>query len=176
VSLFTPQPATIAETERLRLRELVPGDLDALAELLGDPETLVHWPRPLTREEAEGWIADQRRRYAEDGIGLWAAELRETGAFLGDCGLAVRAVEGVQEVELGYHLHRRHWGNGYATEAAIACRGLAEQRGLTRVVSLILPANVASERVAQRVGLRPEREVVHANMLHVLWTTALPFP
>ena len=87
-------PPTVAETARLRLREQVPEDIGFFAEMLGDPDTLVHWPRPLTYAEAERWIAQNQRRYAEDGFGWWAVELRETGELLGDCGLARYSIEG----------------------------------------------------------------------------------
>src|SRR5690242_15037937 len=147
-----PPVPTVAETERLRLREQVPGDLEFFADMLGDPDTLIHWPRPLTRAEAEGWIAQNQRRYAENGMGWWAVELKATGELLGDCGIAPYTIDGVPEVELGYHFHRRNWGNGYATEAARACVELAQQRGLTRLIAMILPANTASQRVAARVG------------------------
>jgi RimJ/RimL family protein N-acetyltransferase len=169
----SPAPP-VAETARLRLREQVPEDLEFFAEMLGDPDTLVHWPRPLTREEAERWIAQNRRRYAEDGFGWWAVEHRETGDLLGDCGLATYTIDGDSEVELGYHFHRRNWGHGYATEAAAACVEIARERGLTRLIALILPANVASQRVAERVGFAQERDVVHANLHHVLWSRTLP--
>jgi [ribosomal protein S5]-alanine N-acetyltransferase len=168
-----PAPA-VAETERLRLRDQAAEDIAFFAEMLGDPDTLVHWPRPLTYEEAERWIAQNQRRYAEDGFGWWAVELRETGELLGDCGLATYQIDGRSEVELGYHFHRRHWGNGYATEAAAACVDIARARGLTRLIALILPANEASQRVAARVGFAPERDVMHANMHHVLWSRTLP--
>jgi RimJ/RimL family protein N-acetyltransferase len=134
----------VAETARLRLREQVPEDIGFFAEMLGDPDTLVHWPRPLTHAEAERWIAQNRRRYAEDGFGWWAVELRAGGDLVGDCGLARYTIDGVPEVELGYHFHRRNWGNGYATEAAAACVEIARARGLTRLIALILPANVPS--------------------------------
>ena len=165
----------VAETARLRLREQVPQDIEFFAEMLGDPETLVHWPCPLTYQEAERWIAQNQRRYTEDGFGWWAVELRETGELLGDCGLARYTTEdGVPEVELGYHFHRRNWGNGYASEAAAASVDIALERGLTRLIALILPANVASQRVAGRVGFSPERDVTHANLHHVLWSRTLP--
>jgi RimJ/RimL family protein N-acetyltransferase len=170
----SPPRATVAETERLRLREQVPGDLEFFADMLGDAKTLEHWPRPLTRAEAEGWIAQNRQRYAEYGMGWWAVELKETGELLGDCGIAPYTIDGVPEVELGYHFHRRNWGNGYATEAAHACVDIARNRGLTRLIAMILPANTASQRVAARVGFAPERDIVHANLPHVLWSRALP--
>jgi RimJ/RimL family protein N-acetyltransferase len=170
----SPPARTIVRTERLRLREQDPGDIEFFADMLGDPKTLVHWPRPLTREEAERWISQNQRRYAEDGFGWWAVELLETGELLGDCGLSRYTLDGEPEVELGYHFHRRYWGNGYATEAAQASVEIAVERGLSRLIALILPANTASQGVARRVGFSPGREIVHANMPHVVWGRSLP--
>jgi ribosomal-protein-alanine N-acetyltransferase len=160
----------IAETERLVLREFVPGDVAWLAPMLGDPETLDHWERPLTVAESEAWIDRSLELYARDGYGLWAVELRGGGP-LGDCGLWRRQIDGEWEVELGYHFARRHWGNGYATEAATACVEFAKSSGIDRLVALILPANVRSQGVARRVGLQPGRELIHAGRRHVLWET-----
>ena len=148
----SPAPPA-AETARLRLREQVPQDIEFFAEMLGDPETLVHWPRPLTREEAERWIAQNRRRYAEDGFGWWAVELRETGELLGDCGLATYTIDGVSEVELGYHFHRRNWGHGYATEAARALLQWGfDTLPLNRVQAEADTRNAASARVLEKLG------------------------
>jgi [ribosomal protein S5]-alanine N-acetyltransferase len=158
----------IAETKRLVLREFVPEHLVWLAPMLGDPETLEHWERPLTVAESEAWIESNRERYARDGYGLWAVELRG-GEPLGDCGLVRREIEGEWEVELGYHFGRRFWGNGYATEAATACVERATALGIERLVALILPANVRSQGVARRVGFQPGRELIHAGRPHVLW-------
>lgn len=161
----------VIETERLMLREFVPDDLEWLAPMLGDPETLEHWERPLTVAESRAWIDRNLKLYARDGYGLWAVELRG-GEPLGDCGLWRREIEGRWEVELGYHFARRFWGNGYATEAAAACVERATSLGIDRVVALILPANLRSQAVSRRVGLQPGRELIHAGRPHVLWESA----
>lgn len=163
----------VLATERLQLREMTGQDIGWLADMLGDPETLVHWERPLTRDQSQAWIDRNRALYARDGYGLWAVTLRG-GEPLGDCGLWRRLIEDEWEVELGYHFARRHWGNGYATEAAAACLEFARERGIDRVVALILPANDRSIRVAERVGMTPGRTVQHAGRPHVLWETAPP--
>nr|MDQ3958351.1 GNAT family N-acetyltransferase [Actinomycetota bacterium] len=85
------------ETERLVLRPYRVEDLDALAAILGDPETMQHYPEPFTRAQARGWIEDNIARYERDGFGLWAIDSKESGEFLGNCGLAVPVVEGAPE-------------------------------------------------------------------------------
>jgi RimJ/RimL family protein N-acetyltransferase len=125
--------------------------------MLGDPDTLVHWDRPLTHEEAG---VDRPQQGA-----LRGRRLRPVG----------RVIEDEWEVELGYHFARRHWGNGYATEAVAACLEFARKRGIDRVVALILPENDRSIRVAERVGMTPGRAVEHAGRPHMLWETTPRF-
>ena len=154
---------TEIETERLVLRRFVPEDIDWLARMLGDPDTLEHWDRPLTRTESVRWIDANLERYAADGYGLWVVE--HDGEPVGDCGIVLREVEGEPEVEVGYHLARRHWGNGYATEAAAASIERARELGIDRVIALILPANVRSQGVAQqdRSDARPRGHACRAS-------------
>ncbi len=87
-----------------------------------------------------------------NGFGLWAVERTADGAFLGDCGPMLQPVEGELVPEIGYHMVRREWGRGYATEAATACRELVlGELGFGRVVSIVAPENLASRRVAEKV-------------------------
>jgi RimJ/RimL family protein N-acetyltransferase len=145
-------------TERLELREMTEGDLDDLARLFGDQDVMRYYQRLRTRAETLEWIQKNRRRYRNDGFGLWTVTLRDGGGFVGDCGLTVQLVDGVDELELGYHTDPAHQGRGLATEAAIACRDLARDRfGAHRVIAIVHPDNVASQRVAQKTGLALER-------------------
>jgi RimJ/RimL family protein N-acetyltransferase len=133
-------------------------DLDDYADLISDEEVMKYYPKPRERSEAQGWIDAQKRRYRAHGFGLWTLTLRETGEFVGDCGLTVQTVDGVDEVEIGYHLHVRFQGRGYATEAATACRDLArDQLSVRRLIAIIVPANIPSQRVAQKIGLTLEK-------------------
>lgn len=162
-----PQP-----TARLRFREMHESDLDAMADLLGDPEVMRYYPRPRTRAEAKEWIAWNRHNYAKHGYGLWILETHD-GEFVGDCGLTWQPVDGEQVLEVGYHVAPRHQGRGYATEAARACLELATDRiGERYVVAIVHPGNVASRRVAERIGLCEEqRTQVHGRDVVVLGTT-----
>src|SRR5437763_16237120 len=116
-----PEPPVILETPRLLLREFIAADLDPLFSVIGDAATMRFYLRPFTREQTEEWIARNQRRYAEFGYGLWALVLKQTGKFIGDCGLCWQDVDSEQMLEIAYHVHREHWGQGYATEAAVAC-------------------------------------------------------
>src|SRR5277367_4674131 len=101
---------TILETARLRLREFTAPDAGMLALVLSDPETMRYYPAPYDRDGVERWIERNRKRYREDGVGLWAMELIQTAELIGDCGIAVQEVEGERMYEIGYHLRRDFWG------------------------------------------------------------------
>jgi RimJ/RimL family protein N-acetyltransferase len=161
---------TILETERLVLRELVLSDADALALVLSDPETMKYYPAPIDQNGIQQWIERNLRRYAEDGVGLWAMMLKETGDIIGDCGVIRQPVEGERLYEIGYHLRRDLWGQGLATEAAIACRewGFANLN-VDRLISLIRPENVPSRRVAERNGMTIWKEVDWRGLRHYLY-------
>ncbi|TMG25170.1 MAG: GNAT family N-acetyltransferase [Chloroflexi bacterium] len=155
----TSAVATPPPTRRLAFREMTLADIDDLALLLGDPDVLWVYPHPYTRDEARGWIEWNVGLYRELGFGLWYLTLRDTGEFVGECGLTPQQVEGATEIEVGYHVRPKFWGLGFATEAARACRSFArEVAGLHRLVALIDPRNVASQRVAAKIGLAFERE------------------
>jgi RimJ/RimL family protein N-acetyltransferase len=144
------------DTARLRFRQMDAGDLDDMARLLGDPAVMAHYPRPRTRDEAMDWIRWNERNYARDGFGLWILHDAD-GAFVGDCGLTWQTVDGTTHLEVGYHVLPARQGQGLATEAAAACRDLARSRGIGRLIAITRPDNVASQRVAQKIGLSLDR-------------------
>jgi [ribosomal protein S5]-alanine N-acetyltransferase len=162
---------TILETPRLVLREFVADDRDALARVLSDPETMRFYPAPLDRAAVEEWIARNRRRYGKDGHGLWAMVSRSTGELIGDCGLTVQTVHAADEIEIGYHVRRDCCGQGFATEAAHACReyGFAKLP-VERLISLIRPENLPSCRVAEKNGMTVSKEVMRAGFLHYVYS------
>jgi RimJ/RimL family protein N-acetyltransferase len=145
-------------TPRLTLREMTDADLDDLAALLGDEDVMRYYPRPKTRTEAHDWIGWNQQLYRDHGFGLWTVVLSDTGEYAGDCGLVPQCMEGKHEIEVGYHIRTSLQGNGYATEAAAAARDFArDQLGLNRLIAIIDPANLPSQRVARKIGLEPER-------------------
>jgi ribosomal-protein-alanine N-acetyltransferase len=159
------------ETERLTLRPLTAEDLEAVAALLGDAEALVLWGGALDRDGARSWIERNLDRYERNGFGRCAMVLRATGELVGDCGLIPTDVEGTPEVELGWVVARSQWGRGLATEAATAWRDLAfTELGLHRIVSMVSERNVASRRVAEKLGMTIEREAIwggHPMLMYV---------
>ena len=160
----------VLETERLRLRRFRRDDVDAVFAIIGDDMAMRHYPRTFDRDDAKQWVERNLRRYTEHGHGLFAVMLKPSDAVIGDCGVIHQIVEGGPQLEIGYHFRRDRWGHGYATEAARACMGLAFQEfGAETVISLIRPENIPSRRVAERNGMRLEREVMHYNLLHLVY-------
>ena len=148
-------------TDRLVLHPYTLDDLPHLATLLGDEETMATMGGPLDSSGARSWLECNLARYERDGYGRYAITLRDTGAFVGDCGLIVTNVEGVEERELGWIVNRAFRGQGIATEAALAWRDRAfGELGLRRFVSIVEEPNVASRRVAQKIGMTVERRVI----------------
>jgi RimJ/RimL family protein N-acetyltransferase len=161
----------ILQTPRLLLRELTPQDADAVAQVLSDPETMRHYPAPYDRAGVEQWIERNRQRYQNDGVGLWAMELKQTEEVIGDCGILLQQVEGERFYEIGYHLRRDQWHQGLATEAAIACRDWAFAHLKTnRLISLIRPENLPSRRVAERNGMTLWKEVTWRGLPHCVYS------
>jgi RimJ/RimL family protein N-acetyltransferase len=142
------------ETERLRLRPFRPSDFDDYAAMNADREVLRYLaggPEPWDRGRSWRHLAMLMGHWQLGGVGMWAVELKESGAFLGVTGFAAPA--GWPGFEIAWTLARRWWGHGYATEGARA----ALDHAFTvwkkdRVISLINPENRASIRVAERLG------------------------
>lgn len=136
-----------ADTSRLTFREMTEADVSNIAMLdiggLRGPSNWVEW---------------NRRNYAELGFGLWIIETH-AGDFVGDCGLTMQEVENVWHVEAGWHVRADLRRQGYATEAAAAVRDVARDAGVEHLIAIIRPDNLASRRVALKIGLVLEREV-----------------
>jgi ribosomal-protein-alanine N-acetyltransferase len=161
----------VLESERLVLRRLRRDDVDAIFAVIGDQETMKYYAQPLTRNDAQRWVDRSLERYRTDGYGLFAVVLKSTGEVIGNCGVVRQEIEGESMLEVGYHFRRDHWGHGYATEAARACMEYAfRELAAQRVVSLILPENVPSRRVAERNRMKVERSVTFHGLPHLMYS------
>lgn len=160
------------ETERLLLRGLRDEDLDAIAAMCADPEVMDWVGGTLDRAEAWRHMASLSGHWTLRGFGQWALEPRAGGGLAGYAGLWYP--EGWPAIEVGWTLARPFWGRGLATEAGRAALAYArEELGLETIVSLIHPDNARSQRVAQRLGLRPtERRFDHRAHRLVVWEGA----
>ena len=160
----------ILETQRLILREFVAEDADALARVLSDPEAMRYYPVAFDRKAVEEWIARNQRRYAMDGHGLWAMDLKASGEMIGDCGITLQEVDGEFLPEIGYHLRRDMWGRGLASEAAHTCRDHGfQQLGLEPMICLIRPENLPSLRVAERIGMKVWKETTRSGLQQLVY-------
>jgi len=161
----------ILETPRLVLREMSLDDLGFVAAMLGHPEVMRFYPKVYSRDEARTWLERQLARYARDGHGLWLVEDRATGEPVGQVGLLTQLVDGVEEPEIGYLIHRPFWRQGLASEAALGVRAWAfETLGHPRVISLIRPENLPSQGVARKLGMTPEKRAQFYGLEHIVFS------
>lgn len=129
-------------------------DLPALNAIMQDAETMVAYEGPFDDAMVVAWLERTLTRYREDGFGLWAVALRETGEMIGQCGLTRQHILDEDVIEVGYLFNRAHWHRGYAVEAATACRDHAfEILGIERVYAQVRDTNLASMNVAIRLGM-----------------------
>ena len=144
----------ILRTSRLWLRPLTPEDTDSLCQIMQDPEAMTAYERCYSRQEVQQWIARNQKRYQTDGAGLWAVILTESGILIGQCGLVWQQEAGMAFWEVGYLFNRQYWHQGYATEAAMACRDYAfAHLKAPAVYSIIKHNHLPSQRVAERCGM-----------------------
>jgi RimJ/RimL family protein N-acetyltransferase len=144
-----PLPLT---TERLTLRPPTPEDLPASHAIYLDAEKAWYGAARSTLDENRTKLARQIEHHAQHGFGMCSVELRATGETIGAAGL--QQLEGGPEIEVGYRFLEQHWGNGYATECAVASIAFGfDELGLDRIVAVALPTNVASRRVLEKCGM-----------------------
>ena len=149
----------ILETERLFLREMTMDDFDALYAVLSDAEIMQHYPYSFDEERVRSWIARNMDRYKNDGFGLWAVCLKDTGEMIGDCGLTLQNIDGTMLPEIGYHIRRDQQRKGYAKEAAMAVRDWAFQNTeYPALYSYCKYTNVGSFKTAESIGMHFEKE------------------
>jgi len=142
----------ILETPRLVLRTMQQDDLDGLLGIFSDPKVMAsfHEP-PFTGEQMQGWLQRNLDHQNEYGYGLFSVILQDSGVLIGDCGLERMDVA----AEVGYDFRSDYWNQGYATEAATAVRDYAFQTlQLPHLISLIRVGNLASKRVAEKIGMQ----------------------
>jgi RimJ/RimL family protein N-acetyltransferase len=143
-------------TPRLVLRQWREDDLAPFAALNADPEVMRHFPAMMTRAQSDAFAAYIQETIARHGWGLWAVEVHAGAPFIGFVGLGRPGFDAhfTPAVEIGWRLDRRHWGSGYATEAAAAALTFAfEDLNLPEVVSFTALPNQRSIRVMRRLGM-----------------------
>jgi RimJ/RimL family protein N-acetyltransferase len=156
---------TRLETDRLVLRPVTSEDLDHFAPMDADPEVMryIGNGRPRTRAEAAAGLDRLTACWRDHGFGMFAAQVRDTGAVIGWVGPAIPAFlpEVLPAVEIGWRLRREFWGSGYATEGARAVLPFAfGDCRLNRLVSIRHVDNVASGRVMAKLGMTLDRATI----------------
>jgi ribosomal-protein-alanine N-acetyltransferase len=165
----------LIETPRLRGERIGLEHQEALAALHAHPRVAATLSGPQTPEQVATAIIKHGRTWDEDGFGYWLFRDRESGEPVGRGGLSRAHVGGADEVEVGWAVMPERWGRGYGTELGGAAVEVAfGVLGLTDVVAFTLPGNVASRRVMTKLGFSYEREIVWADLPHVLYRLHSP--
>lgn len=160
----------IIETERLVLREYQESDFLSLFEILSDPVTMQHYPKPYDEEGTKRWINWCINSYQKNGFGLWAIILKESNTFIGDCGISLQNIDGQWLPEIGYHINKHYWQKGYAKEAALAVKEWAfKNTNYNALYSYMVSTNVASYKTAMSIGMKKIKEYLDDGVLHFVY-------
>lgn len=159
---------TELQTERLRLRAFAAGDLDQFCEFWTDPVTQEFYGNDYDRGRAWRSMATFLGHWQLHGFGMWALEDKASGLLAGHCGFWYP--EGWDDIEIGYGIHPRFRGLGYAVEAAHEVRRHGyHDLGFPRLVSYINPANIRSIRVAEKLNAAPDGTFMMNNTPHTVY-------
>ena len=149
----------LLQTELIFLREFTYDDFDSLFEILSDAEVMKYYPKPFDADRVKGWIKWNQENYKNYGFGLWAVCLKDSGKLIGDCGVTIQNIDGNLLPEIGYHIHKDFWQQGYASEAAAAVREWAfENTKYDCLYSYMKYSNVPSYKTAQKIGMKKLKE------------------
>jgi len=158
------------ESQRVLLRHWKDSDLIPWVSMNADPETLVFFPRTRTPEESTKGFEYERNFLLENNYGLWAAEEKTSGEFMGFVGIAWLELPTLADPrcrEIGWRLAKRYWGKGYATEAAKVVLEYARYSlNITELYSVTSDLNLPSINVMKKIGLRerPELGFLHPRV------------
>ena len=154
---------TITKTERLKLVEVTDRDVEQIFQLTSNEEVMRYFPKVLSHEETQKIL----HQYSKYGYCFWKVLLKPEDIFVGIAGLLHQEIDNMIETEISYRILEKHWRKGYATEAAKACKQYAEVKfGKKRLISLIHPQNVASIRVATKLGAERTNSVIFLGEEH----------
>lgn len=157
----TEHDMVILQTARLILRRQRATDIAPLVDLWSDEQVTHYMGGPRDRTWLKSVFAETAENPFAETYDLWPVIEKATGRVIGHCGLLEKEIEGRIEIELTYVLETKAWGKGYATEIGHAIQCLAlETMGIERLIALIEPENAASERVALKLGMTMEKEII----------------
>jgi ribosomal-protein-alanine N-acetyltransferase len=149
------------ESARLITQKLTESHILPWADFFKDKEAIEYFPSydGTDLERSKSWMERQLMRYTENRYGMQALLDKKSNEFIGQCGLLAQEVDGIAELEVGYHIFKRHWGQGYAPEAARLFINFAFENNLSdSIISIIHVNNLRSQRVADKNGLTREKQ------------------
>lgn len=159
-------------TDRLQAERLTADHLAEIRRMHRDPAVMAHLGGVRDEDRTAAYLARNLQHWDEYGFGLWILREKSGGDPIGRAVLRHLLVEGVDEVEVGYALYQPFWGRGLATEVTRACLALGRRHlGLTAIVAVTSPANLASQHVLRKSGLAYEREFLLEETAAVLFRT-----
>ena len=157
----------ITETKRLKLIKVTAADVDLVYLLTGNKNVMEFFPKVLSYDENQQMVEKILHQYTEYGYCFWKILLKPGEQFVGIAGLLHQEINGEVETEISYRMLPVYWNNGYATEAAKACKEYGENTlGKRRLISLIHPRNHASIRVAQKLCAKKTKSVFFIGEEH----------
>ena len=158
------------ETKRLLFRKIEQSDFDNLKNIISDPETMKFYPKPYDDNGVQRWIDWCLACYERRGFGLFAIILKEKNIFIGDCGITLQNINGKEVFEIGYHINKKYWNKGYASEASQFMKDYFFTNTLyTEVYSYMNKHNYQSRRVAEKNGMTLIEEYIEDDVLHTVY-------
>ena len=159
----------LLESKRLLFRKLTDDDFNNLKAIISDRETMKYYPKPYDDNGVIRWINWCKDLYTK-GYGLYALELKDTKEFIGDCGVSIQNIDGDIVYEIGYHINKKYWNNGYASEAAKTIKEwFFTNTDNDCVYSYMNSNNIASYTVAINNGMKLIKEYDEDGFKHKVY-------
>lgn len=164
------KPILSFESPRMRARQMTPGDLDDLISLYQNPDVAKTLGGIRERAQVLESMEHKIKHQEKYGFGYWMIEDKQSGSFIGRCGLLHTIIDGKEVIELGYAFLPEFWNKGYATEISNEILRIGfEELGLEEIACFTIPENKASIRVIEKLGFVFEKECDYKGWKHVFY-------
>ena len=159
------------ETKRLILREMKKEDTEAFLDIFSDPIAMQYFGVIFDLAQMKTWVQSNLEHQAKYGFSLLTVVLKQNDEIIGDCGLETTEIESELVVGIGFDFRRKYWNKGYATEAAMAVRDYGFKKyNFDKISAWINPENVASQRVAEKIGMIKVKSVLRGGKPYALYS------
>lgn len=159
------------ETERLIIRDMREDDTEAFFEIFSDPVAMQYFGIVFDWSRMKAWVQSNFEHQKKHGFSLMTVILKKSGEVIGDCGLETTDIDGEPIVGIGFDFKRKYWNRGYATEAALAVMDFGFKRfDFDSLSAWIDPENAPSLRVAEKIGMKPEKYVLRGGKKYALYS------